>query len=183
MIASHTLRLAAPLDPGCRSDCEAFARAAQGRLRWLVHDDLGRAYALLETDVARTQWGAEVPRGVVLYPGAIIALAIYPQPAEALQNLQTALGGPGRPSGILESVLTDRALLLEWDPTVTGTLLIWAVVDAELRRYGNCSRRCRLLAPLPEGLLAKIAAAGLQTPEIACDRILESLIEAHHVDV
>jgi hypothetical protein len=43
-------------------------------------------------------------------------------------------------------------------------------------------RRTELLAPLPEDVVAAIAAQGLQAPEVASDRILETLLGVERVE-
>ena len=69
-----------------------------------------------------------------------------------------------------------EALVLEWDPARTAARLIFAVIDAELGRFAS-GRTVELLTPLPEELLARVAADGLGTPEIASNRVLETLLE------
>ena len=50
------------------------------------------------------------------------------------------------------------------------------MLDTELQRFAS-GRTAELLAPLPEAIAAQIAAEGLQTPEIASNRVLETLLE------
>ena len=57
-----------------------------------------------------------------------------------------------------------------------GAAVVLGVVDVELRRF-HSGRTAELLTPLPAEWTAKIAAEGLQAPEIARDRVLEDLIE------
>lgn len=105
-----------------------------------------------------------------------IVLAVFPSAPQALPALERALVGPGGPDGVLGVRRSDSSIVVEWDPARSAVRLVMAVIDAELRRFG-ASRRTELLAPLSEALLARIAAAELQTPEIAPDRILETLLE------
>jgi hypothetical protein len=60
--------------------------------------------------------------------------------------------------------------------------LVFDLIDTELDRF-HSGRRTELLTPLTETWLAKIAADGLQCPEIAPDRILETLVAKAGLDV
>jgi hypothetical protein len=106
--------------------------------------------------------------------GAIV-LAVYPSAAEALPALERALGGPGKPDGVLEVRPCDGGLVVTWDPSRSAVRLVIGVIDAELRRY-NATRRTELLEPLPLERLTQIAAQELHAPEIAPDRVLEALL-------
>lgn len=105
-----------------------------------------------------------------------IVLAVFPSAAQALPALERALGGSGRPDGVVSVRRSEESIVVEWDPARTGVRVVMNVIDAELRRF-HASRRTELLVPLSEESLAKIAAAELQAPEIAPDRILERLLE------
>lgn len=115
------------------------------------------------------------------YDEAIIALAIEPAPPDALRPLAQALGGPGAPAGVISADAVDGRLIVEFRPLVTQSSLLMRIADVELRRF-NGSRRSACLTPLPVGIVARIAAEGLQAPEIAPDRILESLLGIAHVE-
>jgi hypothetical protein len=78
----------------------------------------------------------------------------------------------------------DRAgneIVVEFRPSVTQAALVLRIVDVELERFRGY-RITRLLTPLPADVVALIAAQGLQAPQIAPDRILESLLRASHVE-
>ncbi len=104
-----------------------------------------------------------------------IVLAVFPSVPQALPALERALVGPGAPGGILCVRRAEDRIVVEWDPERSAVRLVMSVIDAELQRYGS-GRRTELLAPLSEQRLAAIAAAELQAPEIAPDRILEALL-------
>ncbi len=104
-----------------------------------------------------------------------IVLAVFPSVRQALPALERALAGPGAPAGVLSVRRSDDSLVVEWDPARSAVRLVMGVIDAELRRY-NASRRTELLSVLSEERLAEIAAAELQAPEIAPNRILERLL-------
>lgn len=92
-----------------------------------------------------------------------------------MSALERALAGPGGPAGVIEVRRSEESVVVEWDPQRSAVRLVMGVIDAELRRY-NASRRTELLVPLSEESIARIAAAELQAPEIAPDRILERLL-------
>jgi hypothetical protein len=115
-----------------------------------------------------------------VFDSAVIALAIRPNVAEALPALQDALAGSGRPAGVLGFESDGTTATVEWNNEVTSAEVILAIVDIELARYG-AARVTELLTPLPLEWWTSIAQAGLGAPEIAPDRVLEALIEEHHV--
>jgi hypothetical protein len=70
---------------------------------------------------------------------------------------------------------------VEFRPDVTPPALLLRIIDVELGRFRG-ARRTQLLSPLSMRTAAAIAAQGLQAPEIATDRILESLLGLEHVE-
>lgn len=108
----------------------------------------------------------------------VIGLAVTPHPAEALPMLLEALGGTGRPAGILTCERTaEGGLRVRWDLAVTPASVVRALLAAEVGRFGG-SYTTRLLEPLDVEALATIAADGLQSPGISSDRILDVLVQA-----
>jgi hypothetical protein len=110
-----------------------------------------------------------------VYQTAVIAVAVFPAVPEALPSLLDALGGPGRPAGILACRTCPGGVVIEWDPEISGLELVRGLVSVELRRYGS-GWTTELLSPLPPALVATIAAQGLAAPEITQKRVLEFLI-------
>ena len=141
-----------------------------------------RAYALVEgpEGVDPTELMQAVP-DARWYDAPIIALAIEPLAPDALPLLERALSGPGAPAGICDCTRTGGELVVEFRPDVTQAGLILRIIDVELARFAS-ARRTRLLSPLPANVYAAIAAEGLQAPQIASDRILESLLGLEHVE-
>lgn len=172
IVSFFTVRTSADFDGAGR---KAVEEALHSRAT-VWRDDSGtrRSYALVES--AAPPSAAELPEGARSYDRPIVAVAIYPVAAQAIDGLLEALGGSGRPAGVLSCEAGDGCAIVEWDPTVTSPALIWNLVDAELRRWGS-GRRAKLLSPLPPDVVTAIAAAGLQAPEIAPDRVLETLLE------
>lgn len=170
---ARTIRFDAAPDAAERAALERSIADAGGRVAWGGAIS-GRTYALAETPAP-----AQPAASGKTFGSAIIALAVTPHPPEAFSPLLEALGGPGRPAGILGCERAGDELLLEWDPAVTPVSVVTALIDTELQRFHG-SRTTRSLAPLPVAVVAEIAARGLGAPEIAPDRILETYFEAPH---
>jgi len=172
-----TISIAGNPDDSRRDAIEAFAQAQGGRAMWRFNPPAGRSYALLELPDGVDLSEVSIAPTEVAYETAVIAWAVFPTVPEALPNLYAALGGPGRPVGVLACRPCPQGAIIEWDPDSGGIEIIVKLVDVELRRF--CSgRRGELLSPLTPRLSAKIAASGMSAPEIAVDRILELLIDA-----
>jgi hypothetical protein len=172
-----TISVAGSPDDSRRDAIEAIARAGNGRAMWRFNPSVGRSYALLELPDGADLPELSIAPTEVAYETAVIAWAVFPTVPEALPSLYAALGGPGRPVGILACWPCPQGAIIEWDPDSGGIEIIMRLVDVELRRF--CSgRRAQLLSPLTPRLSAKIAASGMSAPEIAVDRILELLIDA-----
>lgn len=110
----------------------------------------------------------------------VIALAIEPFVSDALPFLEEALGGAGKPAGVLRCERRAGSVLVELAEKRTSLDVILALVDVELRRFGNAARRVHCLSPLPVQFQACIAARGLAVPGIDSSQILEVLIERSH---
>ncbi|MFN2449216.1 MAG: hypothetical protein ABR508_05395 [Candidatus Baltobacteraceae bacterium] len=179
MTWSRTLRIDAEAEEA-RQRIEVLAGYEGVRARSGPAGEYGRTYVLVQAP------GSVDPAELALrfqarwFDEAILALAIEPQPPDALPQLRTALAGAGGLAGILSARITGAALIVECAPR-TAPELLRSLIDAELRRFGG-THKTRMLAPLPDDVLAAIAGRGLQAPEIAASRILESLLEAAHVE-
>jgi hypothetical protein len=119
--------------------------------------------------------------GARLYGESIIALAIEPSSPDALHAYREALGGAGRPAGVIGCDVIGTAIAIELLPSITPFAAVAAILDVESRRF-SASRKTTLLAPLSMDVLAAIAAAGLQAPEIAPNRILEALLAHANIE-
>lgn len=162
--------------PDERAGVEAAFGERAGTVAWRTSARAGRTYGLASlpaesraSDVARAQQAT-------VYDTAIIALALFPTVPEALPSVLEALGGPGRPAGVISCEACDGGAIVEWDPNETAAAAIIGVVDAELGRFRS-GRTAELLAPLPPNVVTGIAAEALQTPELGADRELETLLE------
>jgi hypothetical protein len=178
---ARTLRIDAPPSAALKDRVAALARDGV-RVRLSDSDAVARTYVLVEgpEGVDPLQLQEYVP-DARWYDADIMALAIEPLPADALPVLADALGGPGAPAGVVECSIAGSRLIVEFRPDVTRPALLMRIIDVELRRFGGC-RRTQLLSPLTMRTAAAIAAQGLQAPEIASDRILESLLGLEHVE-
>jgi hypothetical protein len=106
----------------------------------------------------------------------LLALSIEPDAAEALPSLAAALKGQGAPEGIVTAEIVEHDLLIEFLPARTPWRLVRALIDVELGRYGSIVRRTTLLSPITPAMETRIAADGLQEPELNDSRVLEALI-------
>jgi hypothetical protein len=107
----------------------------------------------------------------------VIALAVTPHPAEALPALLEALGGAGRPAGILTcECAAEGELRVRWDIAVTPASVVRALLAAEVNRFAG-AYTTRLLEPLSVEASAMVAADGLQSSELTTDRILDVLVQ------
>lgn len=177
-MSAFTLRYSpVPSDAVVRA-LEECARRDGFRVSWQHNAAYERSYALLESRSANI--GDHVLHGATRFDSAIIALALRPNVAEALPLLADALGGPGRPAGVAGCERVGDAVVVEWNLDRTPARMIRALVDVELARFGaGCVND--LLSPLPLAWWTAIARDGLHAPEIAPNRVLEALIEEHHV--
>ena len=152
---------------------ETAVRARGGAIAWRSSARAGRTYGLVS--LPEGELGNAIGAATV-HETAIIALAVFPVVAEALPFVVEALNGGGRPAGVIACARCEGGAVVEWDPRRTRTAIVYGVIDAELRRFG-AGRTAELLVPLPPDVVANIAAEGLQAPEIAPDRELETLLE------
>jgi hypothetical protein len=159
-----------------RAAVDDLVRRAGGTATWRSDAALGRSYALLELPDVGHAGAIRAASSGTVYEKPIIALALFPAVPEALPALVDALGGTGRPAGALCCFVRGDAAIVEWDPAITDARVIMATIDVELARFQS-GRVAKLLSPLPPPLVASIAGAGLQAPEIEPARILELRIE------
>lgn len=167
-----TLRVDGIIDDGPRASVNELVDRAGGTVRWRISEAAARTYALLELPRACDHAAIRAASNGIVYDKPVIALAVFPALAEALPTLLGALGGAGRPAGVLSCAQSGGGAVVEWDPDITQAGVMVGLIDVELRRFG-CARVAELLSPLPSGLVASIAAAGLQAPQIVPGRILE----------
>jgi hypothetical protein len=146
-----------------------------GRATWRSSVAAERSYALIELPAKYDSAAIRAAAIGTVYETAVIAVAVFPAVPEALPSLLDALGGPGRPAGVLACRTCPGGVIIEWDPDISGVDLVRGLVSVELHRYGS-GWTTELLAPLPPSLVATIAAQGLAAPEIAPKRVLEFLI-------
>ncbi|HVS45338.1 MAG TPA: hypothetical protein VMS32_01585 [Verrucomicrobiae bacterium] len=177
-----TLRYDGLLDTHQRGAVQTRLRTLEARVVWHNDDATRRTYAAVESsrDFSDEQLRSAVADARA-YPRSVIALAVTPRPAEALPVLLEALGGPGRPAGVLDCAIVGDELCVEWDSQVTAAALITVTLDAELARF-NGTRTTRLLRPLGVEAIVKVAADGLGATQLDPQRILEVLLGASRGD-
>jgi hypothetical protein len=175
-VPASTVRSDTRLSDSVRADVESAIASHGGVSAWRYDAGSGRTYGLIELPHDAPAVRAVVREPITVFDAPIIALAVSPTVPEALPALVEAFSGAGRPDGILSCETSNGRLMLEWNPARTGISLLYALLDVELKRFAS-GRTAELLAPLPEAVVAEIAAGGLGTPEIASHRVLETLLE------
>jgi hypothetical protein len=175
-----TLRFTPVPDDAARGAVEALALRSNAHLRW-ENPRYGRQYALVEATGDQTVDVASFAPRATLFSGPVIALAVCPSIPEALPGLLHALGGPGRPEGVIGCDRLGDAVIVEWDLDRTPYETIETLIDVECGVFRS-ARSNALLSPLPIPWLARIAAYGLRAPEITAERVLEVALEAQNVD-
>ena len=163
-----------------RHALEEAARRGGGDALWRSSAAAGRSYASIAMPKAGTAASIPAPSGATLYEKAVIALAVFPALPEALPPLLDALGGAGRPAGILACRALATGVVIEWDPAVSAARLVTSLVDGELARFA-CGRTSELLSQLPPDVATQIAAQGLRAEQILPQRVLELQIGIDHV--
>jgi hypothetical protein len=135
----------------------------------------GRSYALarLAPDCDLAAVGKTV--GARIDEPPLLVLDVLPRDAERVAALAEALGGAGRPSGVIDAKTSGDALTVELDEATTSLRLLVDVVDAELER--SPGRRIIPLFPLSDATLAGFTAATLRAPEIEVSRLIETYID------
>ncbi|MBV9333297.1 MAG: hypothetical protein JO146_04765 [Candidatus Eremiobacteraeota bacterium] len=167
-----TLSTDGVLDAQRRGQIDDTVRRAGGTAIWRSSERASRTYALLELPGGYDHGAMRAAFNGVVYDKAVIALALFPTLSEALPFVTEALGGAGRPAGILACRPCPGGAVVEWDPDVTEASIILGIADIELSRFAS-ARVAELLSPLPPSVVAKLAASGLKAPEIEPRRILE----------
>lgn len=175
-MADFTIRYLKRPDDRERDAVFERVSSAGGRIEWCDDERTGRTYALISEGDPSLPESIRASSHATVFEKPIIALAVFPWPVEALQSVERALGGDGRPAGVLECARCGDGTIVEWDLERTSAALVLAIADVELSRL-RASRTTVLLTPLPLRWWARIAAEGLQAPEIAPDRVLEALLE------
>jgi hypothetical protein len=174
-VAYSTLRVEGDLEETRRTTVEDALRRVGGSVVWQTNARARRTYALLEAPDG-SDFAALAASGATLYDRPVIALAVFPALAEALPGLLEALGGAGRPVGVLACDARADGAIVEWDPAVSDVRVVLGLIDLELARLRG-GRIVEVLAPMPGALVAMVAAQGLEAPQISAQRVLEFRID------
>jgi hypothetical protein len=180
IVSLRTLRFTPIPDDAERGAVHAVALRSDARIRWEA-PQYGRQYALVESSREGSLDAAALAPRATVFSGPIIALAVSPSAPEALPGLWQALGGNGRPAGVVGCDRVADAVIVEWDLDRTPYETIETLIDVECGVYRS-ARSNALLSPLPLSWLARLAAYGLSAPDITADRILEVALEASDTD-
>jgi hypothetical protein len=116
----------------------------------------------------------EPPSGVRYDEPPLVVLRVTPLGGR-VAALRHALGGPGRPAGVLDVRVDGPALVLELDATRTPLALVVATIDAELGSAPG--RTIEPLLPLDDATLVAFAATALGEPDLDTSRLVETHLE------
>ncbi len=175
-VAYLTLSIEDDLDGARRAAIDDAVLREGGKAVWRRSEAAACSYALLELPDGYDRAALRALSGATAHDKVVIALAVFPAVAQAIPALLDALGGRGRAAGVLRCRACNGGVLVEWDPDVTDARVIIGLIDLELKRFGS-GRVAELLSPLPDALIAKVAASGLEAPQITPEQILELRID------
>ncbi len=88
--------------------------------------------------------------------------------------LASALGGAGRPAGVVASATEADAVVIEVDVRTTPLALLVTLVDVVA---DGCARRIEPVVPLGDEELTALAGAILGEPSLAPSRLIETYVE------
>jgi len=132
----------------------------------------GRTYAGLELDdMADPGVVRERVASARLDVPPLRVFRIRPLHGHLPARLSDALGGAGRPSGVVDVMIDDDAFVVEFD-TRTPPSLIIALIDIELAAAPG--RTIEPLVPLDDATLAAFAGDVLGIADLDADRIIET---------
>ena len=105
----------------------------------------------------------------------LAVLRVTPDARRRIPPLADALGGVGRPSGVIETYVdAASAVVVEFDPRRTSVALVVALVDAELRTAPG--RRIEPLVAFDDATLVAYAAVALGIPDLSPARLIETYL-------
>jgi hypothetical protein len=137
----------------------------------------GRTYCRVRVNAAdESAARAALPRAARVDLPPLGVMRVEPFWPAALPALRHALGGPGRPAGVVD-LRSDgsAALVVDFDCRRTAPDLIVAVIDAELRAFPG--RRITPVLPFEDDVLAAFAGALLSEPDVDASRLIETHLE------
>jgi hypothetical protein len=159
---------------------EAVSRAVTslgGRaVSWHSCAELHRTYALFSLpdgyDASAFAAAAGAQR---IDDPALVVLEIIPEEPRRAEALARALGGAGRPAGIVDAVRTHRGIVIELDAERTPLRFVIDVVDTELEFAPG--RRIVPLLAFDDAVLTAAARDLLGDPAIDVSRLIETYSE------
>lgn len=179
-MSAFTLRFQPQLDDSEIAAAEAIVRQSGGKVTWQHSAACKRTYGLVENAGAGCASALREATRAAVFDRPVIALAVFPSVEEALPPIMHALGGPGRPIGVLACERCVGGAIVEWDLDVSPFDVVLNLVDIEIDRF-RARRVNALLTPLPLAWWTRIAATGLRVPEITPEQVLEEQLEVHGV--
>lgn len=179
-ISSATLRFHPSPDASQIEAARSIIAGHGGSVTWVDSPAYERTYGLIEGATAPCIAALRNQTRATVFDRPIIALAVVPSEPEALPYLLDALGGAGRPAGVVGCDPCLGGAIIEWDLDETGLDVVMHVVDIEIDRF-RAARVNALLTPLPLGWWTRIAAGGLGDAELLPERVLEEQLEVQGV--
>ncbi len=176
MIRFASVRYDGVLDPSERDETVRALRSTGADVTsWNVA--AGRTYAGVRFPAgAAERTTAHLRSAARVDEPPLAVLRVEPADARTLPALQHALGGPGRPAGVVD-VRRDgeRALVVELDWRTTAPALLLAAIDVELATAPG--RRILPLIAFDDAVLAAFAGAALGEPDLDASRLIETYLE------
>ena len=122
---------------GANAEIDDAVRHARGTAVWRSSERASRTYALLELPDGYDHAALRAACAGVVYDKAVIALALFPAVSEALPPMLEALGGAGRPAGILACRPCAGGAVVEWDPDITRAAVVLGNQEAGPAQFGH----------------------------------------------
>ncbi len=142
---------------------------------WGAARSLPRTYAALRLKDDANLEALAQEFGARAVDAPLVVVEITPRDPSRLPALAEALGGSGRPAGVVAAARSESSLVVELDDAITPLRLILDVVDVELN--GAPGRRIEPLLPLRDETLAAFAGATLAVGDLDAGRLIETYAE------
>ena len=177
MVRSVSVRIEGIFEERQREAASRAVTSLGGRaVSWHVCPELHRTYVLfaLPDGYDASAFAAAAGAQRIDDP-ALVVLEVLPDESRRAESLARALGGAGRPLGIVDAVRTHRGILVELDAARTPLSLVIDVVDTELEFAPG--RRIVPLLALDDAAMTAAARDLLGDPAIDVSRLIETYTE------
>jgi hypothetical protein len=151
---------------------QELASAGAAPTSWICA--AGRTYASVAFHTG-ARFAHDRPSGVRCDEPPLAVLRVTPLADRRVAALHRALGGPGRPAGVVDVRADGPSLVVELETTRTPLALVVATIDAELA--STPGRTIEPLLPLDDATLVAFAATHLGEPQLDVSRLVETHLE------